>query len=66
MSYQVVKEREGLWKGFPAAAALEGLLCGVVSLLLLLAAGARQEGHPGPRAPAQLSLAVRGLEPEVA
>ena len=52
MSYQMVKEREGLREGFPTAAALEGLLCGVVSLLLLLAIGAGQEGLPVPRAPA--------------
>ena len=39
----MVEEREGLQEGLPAVAALEGLLCGVGSLLLL-ASGAGWEG----------------------
>lgn len=51
---------------FPAATALEGLLCGVISLLLLLVTGAGQEGLLMPHAPAWLPLAVGGLELEKA
>lgn len=60
MSYEVVKERKGLQEGLPAVSALERLLCGVDSLLLLVG-GAGWEGLPALSAPAWLPLPVGGL-----
>lgn len=55
----MVKEREGLQEGLPAVAALEGLLCSLDSLLLLVT-GAGWEGL-ALGAPAWLPPAVGGL-----
>lgn len=56
----MVEERKGLQEGLPAAAALEGLLCGMASLLLL-ARGGGWEGPPALGAPAWIPLSVGGL-----
>ena len=60
VSYQVVQEHEGLQKGFPSIAALEGLLCGM-DFLLLLAARAVLEGLLVLGAPVWLPHAVGSL-----